>query len=306
MNVKETLIRKGHRALLHIRKESPTILTVAGIGLGLAATGFAIKNTLDVDKVLNKREERLQAVAKNRFAADKDEDDEIVYTEAMEKRDKQKVAVTTVAEMAVHYSPTIILSGASVLCILTAHHILDGRLSASMAAFAALDAHFKDYRGKVVKEYGADKDREFYRSIETVDEINDKGKKTGTVKKVHKDPEYDDGSRYFDELSINWDEHNPDMNVAYLRAQEHYANDKLRSQGYLFLNDVYSMFDIPATSQGQILGWLYDDDHLDAYIDFGVDNGTDDPFDFANDMPWDGRMGILLHFNTQGIIYDKI
>ena len=306
MNVKETLIRNGHRAMLYVRKESPTILTVAGIGFGVAATGFAIKNTLDVDKVLEKRESRLQAISKNRFVADNDTDNDIVYTEEMEKRDKQKVAVATVTEMAAHYSPTIVLSGASVFCILTAHHIMNGRLTASMAAFAALDAHFKDYREKVVNEYGANKDREFYRPVETVEEIDGKGKKTGTVKKVVKEPEYDDGSRFFDELSLNWDKDNPDMNVAYLRAREQYANDKLRSQGYLFLNDVYDMFDIPRTPQGQVLGWLYDDKHLDSYVDFGVDNGTDDPYDFSNDKPWDGMLGILLHFNTQGIIYDKI
>ena len=104
-----------------------------------------------------------------------------------------------------------------------------------------------------------------------------------------------------------WDKTNPDQNIAHLRSVLHQANDQLYANGHLFLNDVYRMLGIDDSKEGAILGWIVDDEHQNTYVDFGVFGvNSDDPWDYSNAEPWDGKLGILLTFNVDGIIYDKI
>ena len=52
-----------------------------------------------------------------------------------------------------------------------------------------------------------------------------------------------------------WYTGNRTMNEMYLKCQENYANEKLKYQGYLFLNDVYDMLGYTRTRDGQRMGW---------------------------------------------------
>ena len=85
----------------------------------------------------------------------------------------------------------------------------------------------------------------------------------------------------------------------YLRQQETYANDLLKSRGFIFLNDVYDMLGIPRTRAGQVVGWTYDKENPrgDNYIDFGIFKRKE----FVNGY----ERSVLLDFNVDGIILDK-
>jgi hypothetical protein len=109
-------------------------------------------------------------------------------------------------------------------------------------------------------------------------------------------------ARFFDELADCW-ERNPEYNIAFLRCQQNYANDKLNARGHVFLNEVYDMLGVERTSAGNVVGWLRDGPNSDGYIDFGIwDANNAKAIDFVN-----GREGaILLDFNVDGPILNMI
>lgn len=91
----------------------------------------------------------------------------------------------------------------------------------------------------------------------------------------------------------------------FLRSCQQYANDKLKADGYLFLNDVYDMLGIPRSKAGQIVGWVYDPKNPigDNYVDFGIyDINREKNRDFVNGY----ERTILLDFNVDGNILDLI
>lgn len=287
------------------KKHSPEILTGVGVVAGVAATGFAIYGTFKMDDVLEKHEANMKKIEKAKWVAENDPDKDISYTEEDIKRDTIMVYSKTVMGVIGVYMPTIVCTVVSTVSILSAHNILSKRNAAIMSAFAVVSEKFKDYRGRVIEEFGEAKDQEFYRGLKEVKSKNEKGK---TVTK--REPIEDEAqgySRYFDEFSPFWDDHNPGMNVAMLRSHIQTANYKLQRDGHLLLNDVYRMFGLEDTPEGCVVGWILDKDHPSTTVDFGVYGGaTDDPWDFESDRPWDGEIGILLTFNPTGIIYDKI
>ncbi len=93
----------------------------------------------------------------------------------------------------------------------------------------------------------------------------------------------------------------------FLKHQQNYANELLRSNGYLFLNDVYDMLGIPRTKAGQVVGWIYDEDNPnhkgDNFVDFGIyDIHRQANRDFVNGY----ERVIWLDFNVDGNILDLI
>ena len=93
----------------------------------------------------------------------------------------------------------------------------------------------------------------------------------------------------------------------YLNAQQNYANDVLKTKGFIFLNDVYDLLGIPRTKAGQIVGWIYDPEnpeHMgDNYVDFGIfDSNREKNRDFVNGY----EKVIILDFNVDGPILDLI
>ena len=47
-------------------------------------------------------------------------------------------------------------------------------------------------------------------------------------------------------------------------------NDKLKSEGRLFLNYVLKELGLPQCRMGQSVGWVYDSEKGDGYVDFGI------------------------------------
>ena len=98
-------------------------------------------------------------------------------------------------------------------------------------------------------------------------------------------------ARYFAPDCPNWTD-NRDYNMMYLKTQQTYANDLLKSRGRIFLNEVYDMLGLPRTKAGCVVGWV-----LGSYVDFGLDNERNkDP---EQRYP-------ILDFNVDGCILDKI
>lgn len=108
-------------------------------------------------------------------------------------------------------------------------------------------------------------------------------------------------ARFFDASCMRWTK-DSEFNLTFLKQQEHYANERLRIKGHLFLNEVYDMLDITRTKAGQVVGWIYDEKNPigDNRVDFGINDDRNKDFVNGNENT------ILLDFNVDGNILDLL
>ena len=232
------------------------------------------------------------------------------YTEEDHKKDTLIVYTQTAVKFVKLYGPSIILGTLSLACIVESHNILRKRNVALAAAYATVDKGFKEYRNRVVERFGKEIDHELKYNIkakefETVT-VDEKGKEKVEKEIVNvADPNlYSDYARFFDESCAGWSK-DAEANFTFLKCQQNYANNKLKAQGYLFLNDVYKMLGIPATKAGQVVGWIYDEKNPigDNFVDFGILNvDVERVRAFVNGY----ERNILLDFNVDGNILDMM
>ena len=289
-----------------LRQYSPEILVVAGVIGTVVSAVMVCKATTKVNDILEQHKEDVEKI--HTVAQDEKYADE--YTESDMKKDLTIVYAQTALKFAKLYGPAVLLGGLSITGILTSNNILRKRNIAIATAYAALDKSFKGYRERLTERYGETVDRELKYGIkaqkieETVVDENGKTKKTKTIVPVVENEKNSVYARFFDETNPNW-EKNPDYNLMFLRAQENYANQRLRADGYLFLNDVYESLGIPKCSIGQVVGWIYDpeDQNADCHVSFGIyDLYRAVTRDFVNGF----EPAILLDFNVDGVMWDKI
>lgn len=107
-------------------------------------------------------------------------------------------------------------------------------------------------------------------------------------------------ARFFDESCPSWNT-NPERNLMFLRMQEQWANDLLKSRGHLFLNEVYDILGIARSREGQVVGWIYDENNPtgDNYVDFGIGKFNKSNLKIVDKV---NKTGILLDFNVDGDI----
>ena len=296
--LKQAATSKAGIAALTLSKNSPTILFGVGVVGVVGTVVLASRSTLKLPDVLDKHDE---GVAKINHATENLDG----YTSTMRKKDLLTVKSGLVVDVCKLYAPATILGIASIAALTGSHVILSRRNAALGTTLAALDKAFKEYRGRVVADQGELKDKEYmYGSVER--EVYDGETKKGEpiIKKVKSFG--DGGSPYsvvFDEENLNW-QTTPAYNVYFLRMVQNQLNDKLRAQGYLFLNEAYHELGFPETQAGQVTGWLWGDGGQDEFVDFCIwtpDNKeTLDAFQV-------GRSGaILLDFNVDGPILQNL
>lgn len=281
-------VKVAQKALMG-RKHSPTVLFAFGVAGVTCSTVLACRATLKLESVLDKAQNDLE------MARALDHED---YSDIDRKKDVAIVYVRSVTEIGTLYAPSILLGAASIAALTTSHNILTRRNVALTAAYAALEKGFTDYRERVIDKFGEEEDRKLRYEHEEVEIVDSKGKKK-KVLRVSSDAEsiY---ARFFDQMSPSWSKE-PEYNLLFLRAQQNYANDLLKSRGHLFLNEVYNMLGIPHSGAGAVVGWVIGKDG-DNFVDFGIFEDNEGCRDFVN-----GREGsILLDFNVDGVIYDKI
>lgn len=299
--------RTINRAAFKIRKHSPEILVVSGIVGAVTSTVMACKATTKIDDVITESKEHVDMTKK--YVEDNGFTEK--YTETDYKKDLTIMYTQRGLKLAKLYAPAVILGTVSITAILAGHNILRKRNVALAAAYATVDKGFKEYRGRVIERFGEELDKELKYNIKAkeIDEIkiNEKTGKEEVVKKAVNvaDPNtYSDYARLFDDGCLGWTK-DPEYNLMFLKDQQRYANDRLKTKGCLFLNEVYDMLGIPRTKAGAVVGWIFDEKHPngDNFVDFGIyDMNNAKTRDFVNGY----ERTILLDFNVDGVIYDKI
>lgn len=282
----------AHSALL-AQKNSPGLLFGAGVVGMIGSTVLACRATLKMEEVLWDAKTKLHTAKTLEHQE---------YSEKDRSRDITLIHVQTGVKVVRLYGPAIIVGGLSIAALTKSHNILNQRNAALTAAYAALEKGFKEYRERVIDKYGEEADRNLRYGTQQVEVTDPETKKKKIVTRVSQDTPsiY---ARFFDPTSTSWSRE-PEYNLIFLKCQQNYANDMLHARGHVFLNEVYDMLGIPRSKAGAVVGWiLTPDGQTDNFINFGVfDDKSEKARDFVNG--YEGA--ILLDFNVDGIIYDRI
>lgn len=306
--IMNSMARKFYRAKLSLKKHSPEILVGAGVVGVVTSTVLACKATLKVNETLEEPRENIEKIKEahehGATAIGKE------YTEEDYKSDMKINYIQAGVKLAKLYALPVGLGTASIAAILGGHNILRKRNIVLASSYAALFNDFKGYRSRVIDRFGAELDKELKYNLVTkqVEEtvVNEDGTETTVTKEVKAmndpvDPTiYSQFARFFDDACAGWDP-NPEYSLMFLNQQQNWANEKLKRQGYLFINDVYEMLGIPKCKEGQTHGWVYDKENPigDNFIDFGIYNlHIEKNRDFVNGY----EPVILLDFNHDGNI----
>lgn len=301
--------RTFNTATFTLKKHSPEILVIGGVIGVVASAVMACRATTKVSGIIEQNKKDIENVRKAV------EDGEILtseglveYTEEDGKKDITIYRAKTGVALAKLYAPAVALGGLSIVGILTSNNILRKRNIALAAAYAAVDKSFKEYSDRVVDRFGEIVDRELKYNIKPakVEEVV-VDEETGKEKKVKKTVDVSDGNlaspyaRIFDVGNKYW-EKDAEYNFMFLRSEQNFANDKLRADGHLFLNDVLVRLGFDKVPEGQIVGWIYDPegDNGDNYVDFGIyDMRKESTRDFIEGL----ERSIILDFNVDGDIW---
>ena len=182
------------------------------------------------------------------------------------------------------------------------------------AAYAALDKSYKEYRNRVVDEFGS-----------VVDDHISKGLKLKEIDKPAKDEEgrgmtekqqvlvrdkkpVSEYARLFDEInSKRWDK-SPGYNLTFIKQIQRKANNTLKSRGVggvLFLNEVYDWLGFERTFEGWDVGWKYDPKNpaLNNFVDFGLYNNNSEAVEA---FLYGEENSVWLDFNVDGIVRNAL
>ena len=298
MGLLQTITKTGGKLILQIQKHSPEILMAVGIAGFGGCVITACANTIKCKDELEEKKEELAAVRerKDDFESEREYNREITAIHA------QRLGIVVKS-----YAAPAIIGALAVSCVLYSHNIMAKRNAALMAAYAAVDKAFKEYRKRVKDELGEDKDHEFLYGMKKAKkldmiEIDENGNEiTKKADGVVIDPNlYSQYAVFFDEASPCWQK-SAEYNKSFLVNVQNTMNDTLHARGHVFLNEVYDAIGVPRTQAGAVVGWVLGAG--DDFIDFNI-------FDIANERKRSFVNGfersILLDFNVDGVIFDKI
>jgi hypothetical protein len=282
------------KQILRAQKSSPTILFGVGVVGVVTTVVLASRATLKLDEVLGDAEKKNQQIDDaKQVARDK-------YTDEDAHHDGILVKTQTAFKIVRLYTPAFVVGTVTIAAFTGQHVILKRRNLALSAAYAAVDQGFREYRKRVVDEFGHQKDREYRFGTVDVEQAvdTDDGVAVKTVKgvKAAGPNGYSMYAKVFDRGNRCW-QATPGYNSSFLKSQEMYANDLLTAQGSVTLNDVYDMLGFERTRAGQVVGWVkgYGDD----YVSFGIAEHYEG-MRFVKGAEKD----VILDFNVHGEILD--
>lgn len=219
---------------LALIKHAPTLLVAGGTTMLVAATGVAVKKSftyMDEDLVPYITEAAV-------IEADEEKDAET------KKADLTKAQKKFLVKTAKRYAPALGLMVAGVACIAAGHTMQMKRLAGLGAALALAEADKKDLLAELNDEVPEPR----------TDTVDGKTEVILAEQAGHLLPTEDFRNRVFGPENKNWDP-SPIVSRNFLDAVERHMNDRLRWQGHLFLNEVYSALGMPKTRLGAVMGW---------------------------------------------------
>lgn len=216
------------------------------------------------------------------------------------------------------YAVPFICEVGGIALILASYGIMKKRNALLLGAYTALEAYHKEVMQRVDELDDGDV-REYIKTglkKEKIDvtEVDAKGKS-----KTHKEEILTPTSLIDNPYTLFYgggygnSTGDPEDDKFFLVSMQNQFNDRLRSHGVVFLNEVRDALGFEPTKIGAITGWVYNGEG-DNFISFGIgdmldDNGhmpattfSDAAIRFLNGY----EQVVLLNFNVDGVIIDKI
>lgn len=275
----------GRKSLV-LKKQAPHIAFGVGIVGTVTSTVMACRATLKLPDTLTEIENDLNFVKSRKDFIRRDD-------EGSQAREAALIYTQSALKLGRLYGPSLAVGVVSIGALTGAHINLTRRNTALMAAYVAVSKAYEDYRDRVRDELGPERELDLYNARVGTKETED-GDEVKTV-----DPnKWSAYARFFDEGSTQF-EKDAERNRLYIQCQQNYLNNLLQARGHVFLNEAYDALGLDRSSAGSVVGWVIGDDG-DNFIDFGLFEASNSQF--LNG--WEPR--ILLDFNVDGVIYDKI
>lgn len=296
---KEKLAAKGAVIAAKVSQKSPEICIASAIVCGVTGTVLACRATLKVDAVLDAYNEEMDRIrhgeeiqAEGKAVEGHEYSVEDIY------RDKFFTMVRCGVGMLRLYAPAIFFGTVSIGLIIGSYRIMAQRQATLLLAYETLQKAYDTYRQRVRDEIGEERELDLYKGVKKVEIEDEKGKKKKAYELEHPASPY---TAIFDETS-SWFKRDPSMNKFFLVQQQAHANDILKIQGHLFLNDVRKMLGLEPISMGQDVGWMLNGEG-DGFVSFGIWDATKESSRrFINEY----ESAVWLDFNCDGFIKDKI
>lgn len=297
--------RKLNALKFNAKKAAPGIMLVVSTGLSLAAIVEFCRKTRDAMPVVDEYKETVSELT---------ESHRITNDDAAYRKDMITETAKTVVTLGKIYAKPIALYSLSVGLNVKSYKTMRERNIALAAAYAGVGNELRRVYSRISEKYGDEALDEIKNGIKLV-EIEEPrfDEKSGSeimdkklIPVVDEAEGYSPYARFFDEGSRLWKD-NAEDNLWILMEREEEANQRLRLDGFLFLNDIYDMLDIPKTKAGNKVGWKYypkgNNPHGDNKISFNIHN-VHRPAnrDFVNGY----EKVILLDFNVDGEIIDSL
>lgn len=315
MNAKMML----NKAWFGLKKSSPTIAVISGIGAGIFGTVLACKATTKLDKVLDDKTKKMQKVhedEKNLLAdpsLQKPEDQKQIkiYTE----RKIVKIWGMTIFDLVKLFGPAVAAWIVAIFLILYSHISMKKRITALGALCLAYGKSMADYRAMVAEMYGEEKERDIYYGLhnEKIEEVvvdEETGKETKqkvAAKVIDETKVVSPYAVFFDKSNPNYIKDDPVFNYDFICDVQKTLNVILQTRGWVFLNDARTALGYKPIPEGQILGWVWDDkedcpfDSDNPKIDLGIGHiGRQEVRDFKCGY----EKVFIIDFNCDPIIDD--
>lgn len=285
------LTQKISRQILEMKKDSPKILFVVGVVGVVGTTILACRATLKLEKTLEVFKEDVDKVkVLSDDSTHNESDNKKFYNKEM-----AKVYVKGTVKIVKLYGPSVLLGVASIGALTTSHVTLTRRNTSLMAAYSAVSASFDAYRQRVREELGDEKELDIHHAAR-IEKLAVDGKTQAL--RVADPNKWSPYARFFEESNRNWNK-NAEFNRLFIQAQQNYLNHLLQARGHVFLNEVYDALGIERSSAGQVVGWVMGQGG-DNFIDFGMFEAHSSHFING----WERN--VILDFNVDGVIYDKL
>lgn len=276
------------KAILAVRRNAPEILVYSGVVGMVASTVVACSRIFE-----SQNTHVVASVERTRMKSFVEKNPESEEAKTF-KRDLTSSYFKEACDHAKIMAPAITLGAVSIAAILTGHNMLRKRHVVLGASFLALQEEYREYRDAVKEAIGEETELEIRNNL-----LKERAGDTASAEFLNNHSVY---TKLFDETNVNWNDDNT-YNICFLRNVQNVMNDKLRVNGYVFLNDVYKALGFPATRAGQQVGWVLGSENGDSFIDFGIyDEKNDRAKDFINGY----ENSIWLDFNVDGDILNSV
>lgn len=256
---------------------APEILFVAGVVGVVGSVVLACKATLDVEKDIDKKDERMADVQKKI----EKQRAEGLEEEALEELKQQLEAGVTYhfyVDLVKRFGLAAVLLLISLGMLGGSHYIMSAKAANYLALAVSTAEASKMYQQRVIDDQGMDKHLEYLTGMkateEMVEAVLEDEEKPRTVKKFVSEsyPDFEMTASAFAKpfLPTNamYDTCDPAGPLKFVWIIEKQMNRKLKSKGYVFLNEVYEALNIEQTQMGNEFGWKYErDGSNDGHID---------------------------------------